>query len=392
MAILGASTYQKAIPKAGGGYYVSTKKGKTIKHTTVSAPKKTTTTKKKTTVAKISTPKATTKSYPTASLAAVNATATPVVSAPSMDDLVSKYLKSSTADVNSIYDKQKSSQLAELKAQRTAAINKINVQKKTTAQDYYDKRNQADVTNAQNVQKLREIMAANGVSTSGENLTLNAQANSDRLNSLNSLNQQEQSQMNDYANQIADWNSPTKDQAITNDIETARAKALLDAKNNAIEKAWRDYIYNNMSAAQQAQLAMSKYSTDSTNASNAASSQAALDYYSSLGFSGSSGGGGTQYKSDLQQALAKGLDSSWVGALNYIVGKESSYNSSAKNPTSSAYGYGQFLNSTRANYEKKMGLSYSNPVNQLLMTVQYMKDRYGTPQNAIAFKQKNGWY
>jgi hypothetical protein len=45
--------------------------------------------------------------------------------------------------VNSIYDKQAQSQLAQLKAERDAAIAKLNTQKKDTAVSYQGQRNQA---------------------------------------------------------------------------------------------------------------------------------------------------------------------------------------------------------------------------------------------------------
>jgi hypothetical protein len=175
-------------------------------------------------------------------------------------------------------------------------------------------------------------------------------------------------------------------------------QALLNAKQAAYQRAWNEYGFNNMSAAQQAQLAMSKYNTDSTNNASIAANQAALDYYNSMGFNGAGGGGGTAaagnaaYQANVQKAIQKGLDPAWVPVMSQIVQRESSFNPNAKNPNSTAYGYAQFLNSTRAAYEKKTGLNYSDPVNQLVMMAQYIKDRYGTPQNALNFWLKNKWY
>jgi hypothetical protein len=388
MAILGANYGETAIPKVGGGYYVSQPKGTTIKHSTVSVPKKPT--YKAPAAPKYVAPKTVAAPRPTASIQTVAAptVAAPAPAAPpppSIDDLINKYYAATQGDVNSLYDKQKTQQLASLKSQQDTAT-------ASTKQDYYNKKNQADVVNAQNVQKLRELMASQGIAASGDNLTLNAKANSDRLNSLNTLNTQEQAALNDI-------NNPSKAESIQNQIETARAQALLNAKQNAYTRAWNEYGYGNMSAAQQAQLAMSKYNLDSTNAANSAASQAALAYYNNAGFNGSSGGGeGTAavgnaaYQANIQKAIQKGLDPSWVPVMSQIVQRESSFNPNAKNPTSTAYGYGQFLASTRAQYEKKTGLSYSDPVNQLIMMSQYIKDRYGTPQNALNFWLKNKWY
>jgi hypothetical protein len=99
------------------------------------------------------------------------------------------------------------------------------------------------------------------------------------------------------------------------------------------------------------------------------------------------------YKQHLTAALKTGkIPPNWVVALTELVGRESSWNPHADNPSSTAYGYGQFLTSTRNSYEKKLGLSYDNPVNQLIMMAQYVKDRYGTPEAALAFWDKHNYY
>ena len=99
------------------------------------------------------------------------------------------------------------------------------------------------------------------------------------------------------------------------------------------------------------------------------------------------------YATHLGAALVKGgFSAGWAPLITEIVKRESGFNPNAKNPTSTAYGYGQFLTSTRKNYEKKTGLSYSNPVDQLVMMMQYVKDRYKTPAAALAFWNKNHWY
>jgi hypothetical protein len=325
----------------------------------------------------------------------------PAPTAPSFQDLTKQYLDDSRSEVNKLYDLQKESRLQQLKAQRDSAIGKINTQKEGTRQDYYNQRNQADVVNAQNVARLREIMAANGINASGENLTTQAQSNSDRQNSLNTLNQQEQLQLNAYDNQISEINNPAEEQAIISQIESERSKAILDAQNTATERAWRAHTFNNMSATEKANLewAKSQYGEDAAwrmyqlqynGNMQLATNQAQI---AALGFNQAQGGGGTaSFNQHMSQAVQRGVDPSWVPLLSEIVKRESSYNPNAKNPKSTAYGYGQFLSSTRSNYEKKTGLSYSDPVNQLIMMAQYVKDRYGTPQKALAFWNANKWY
>jgi hypothetical protein len=349
-------------------------------------------------------------SYSPASTALVQAAAVSAQpAAPSFQDLTKQYLDESRSEVNKLYDAQKNSRLQQLQAQRDSAIGKINTQRQGTRQDFYNQRNQADVVNAQNVARLREIMAANGINASGENLTTQAAANSDRQNSLNALNQQEQSQLGMYDNQISEINNPAEENSIISQIEAERSKAILDAQNTATERAWRSYTFNNMSATEKQQLewAKSQYGEDAAwrmfelqyNGNMQQSANQAQ--IAALGFNTAQGGGGTAtkgasgpaaFQSHMSQAVQRGVDASWVPLLSEIVKKESSFNPNAKNPKSTAYGYGQFLSSTRSNYEKKTGLSYSDPVNQLIMMAQYVKDRYGNPQNALAFWNKNRWY
>lgn len=98
------------------------------------------------------------------------------------------------------------------------------------------------------------------------------------------------------------------------------------------------------------------------------------------------------FNSHMSAAVQKGVPFAESKAMTELIGRESSWNPNAKNPSSSAHGYGQFLDSTRKNYEKKTGLSYSDPVNQIVMMYQYVKDRYGSAVNALKFWDKNKWY
>jgi uncharacterized protein YbjQ (UPF0145 family) len=93
-----------------------------------------------------------------------------------------------TQKLNSIYDSQRKAQLDQLKAQRDRAIGQLNKQKTDLAPVYQAQRNQADVVNAQNVNRLRELMAANGINASGESLTTQANLASSRQNALNDIN------------------------------------------------------------------------------------------------------------------------------------------------------------------------------------------------------------
>jgi hypothetical protein len=82
----------------------------------------------------------------------------------------------------------------------------------------------------------------------------------------------------------------------------------------------------------------------------------------------------------------------WTGgqwdALSKLVQKESSWNPNAKNPSSSAFGLFQFLDGTWGAYGEKT----SDPRLQAQYGMQYIKDRYGTPENALNFHNEHNWY
>ena len=68
---------------------------------------------------------------------------------------------------------------------------------------------------------------------------------------------------------------------------------------------------------------------------------------------------------------------------------ESSWNPTAQNPTSTAYGLFQFLDSTWATVG---ATKTSDPSAQIQAGLAYIAQRYGNPLNAQAFWQANGWY
>lgn len=74
----------------------------------------------------------------------------------------------------------------------------------------------------------------------------------------------------------------------------------------------------------------------------------------------------------------------------YTLGmKESGWRNTAQNPTSTAYGIGQFLNSTWAG----VGMAKtSDPASQVEAMARYIKNRYGSPSRALAFHLSHNWY
>ena len=72
-----------------------------------------------------------------------------------------------------------------------------------------------------------------------------------------------------------------------------------------------------------------------------------------------------------------------------IIDRESDWNPLAQNPKSTAFGIGQFLNSTwgLVDYKKT-----KNPYDQIDAMVLYVKLIYGDGCNAWHFKSHHGWY
>ena len=104
--------------------------------------------------------------------------------------------------------------------------------------------------------------------------------------------------------------------------------------------------------------------------------------------------GYSTYKSNLTKAVQDGkVPESWAYDLTELVGRESTWSHTAKNPKSSAFGYGQLIDSNVKAYEKKLGVKYkNNPYGQILITAAYVKDRYGSPKKALEHWDKKGWY
>jgi hypothetical protein len=93
-------------------------------------------------------------------------------------------------------------------------------------------------------------------------------------------------------------------------------------------------------------------------------------------------------RSTIQQLAAqRGWTGAQWNALDWIINHESGWNVQAKNPKSSAYGLFQFLTGTQRTY----GYG-ADALSQGLGGLKYIADRYGTPQGAKAFWERNHWY
>jgi hypothetical protein len=76
-------------------------------------------------------------------------------------------------------------------------------------------------------------------------------------------------------------------------------------------------------------------------------------------------------------------------AMELLIKKESGFNPYAMNPSSGACGLPQSLPCSKL--LNKCG-SLDNHSCQVQWMVDYVSNRYGTPQGAIAFHAKNNWY
>jgi hypothetical protein len=88
------------------------------------------------------------------------------------------------------------------------------------------------------------------------------------------------------------------------------------------------------------------------------------------------------------QAAAHGWTGSQWTALEKLWTRESDWSNTAQNPTSTAYGIAQFLDTTWAKYGPKT----SDPTLQIRYGLAYIADRYGTPTAAWAHELAVGWY
>src|SRR5918912_1138449 len=88
-------------------------------------------------------------------------------------------------------------------------------------------------------------------------------------------------------------------------------------------------------------------------------------------------------------AMSKVGSAQQFSCLENLWGKESGWNPNAQNPSSTAYGIPQFLNSTWAS----TGIAKtSDGYRQIDAGLIYIDSRYGSPCGAWAHSQSTGWY
>jgi hypothetical protein len=90
-----------------------------------------------------------------------------------------------------------------------------------------------------------------------------------------------------------------------------------------------------------------------------------------------------------EQVLDRWGDKQWT-YLSALMDKENrDWDNEAQNPNSTAYGLGQFLDST---WEIVGCKKTKDQYVQMDCMLKYIELRYGTPQKALLFHKKNNWY
>jgi hypothetical protein len=110
-----------------------------------------------------------------------------------------------------------------------------------------------------------------------------------------------------------------------------------------------------------------------------------------VGITGGVSGSRAQNKAIMQQVFASMFGwtgQQWADAVTLEM-MEAGFNNTAQNPTSTAYGMGQFLNSTWAGY----GIpKTSDPTLQSEAMGRYISARYGSPAGALSHEDAYHWY
>jgi hypothetical protein len=175
------------------------------------------------------------------------------------------------------------------------------------------------------------------------------------------------------------------------DVEGASAST---ASTGATKSSWRSYADKAIATA----LGSSRLSAGSLVRGYYGGSGGDDDETPQMG--GGSGGDAKVVKGTGTSASNRALGQTLAGRFQWGVGdqwnsldalfnKESNWNHKAQNPTSTAFGIAQFLNSTWATVgAKKTG----DPAGQIDAGLKYIQQRYGDPESAWNFHKKNNYY
>ncbi len=174
------------------------------------------------------------------------------------------------------------------------------------------------------------------------------------------------------------------EQAEAAKAQEAKDAAVREAKRKAAEEAARKEAARQEAARKEAARKAAAEQAAREEAARAAEAEAAREAAPAAAPAASPSGSYQDY------ALSKlGGDSAQFSCLESLWGKESGWNPNAQNPTSTAYGIAQFLDSTWAS----TGIAKtSDGYRQIDAGLIYINNRYGSPCAAWGHSQANNWY
>ena len=165
-------------------------------------------------------------------------------------------------------------------------------------------------------------------------------------------------------------------------VQAAAQQAELDRQ--AAEKAAAE-----QAAREAAERAAAEKAAAEAAAREAAQKKAAAPAAAPASAASSSSSSAAPRGSFKDYAMSKVGSAEQFGCLEKLWGKESGWNPNAQNPTSTAYGIPQFLNSTWAS----TGIAKtSDGYRQIDAGLIYIENRYGSPCGAWSHSQATGWY
>jgi hypothetical protein len=189
--------------------------------------------------------------------------------------------------------------------------------------------------------------------------------------------------------------APVAGEAATRPLEQlAASRSERDADRAAAAQtqaaADRAEIAARAAAAEAARVAAERAAAEAAAAARAEAARAAEAQAAAAAPSRSAAAAAAPSGSFQDYAMSKlGGSGSEFTCLENLWGKESGWNPDAQNPTSTAYGIPQFLNSTWAG----TGIAKtSDGYRQIDAGLIYINERYGSPCAAWGHSQANNWY
>jgi hypothetical protein len=171
--------------------------------------------------------------------------------------------------------------------------------------------------------------------------------------------------------------------------EAQAAQAQAAAEQAELDRQAAERAAAEQAAREAAERAAAEKAAAEAAAREAAQREAAASAPAAAPAAGGSSSSPAPRGSFKEYAMAKVGSAEQFGCLEKLWGKESGWNPNAQNPTSTAYGIPQFLNSTWAS----TGIAKtSDGYRQIDAGLIYIENRYGSACGAWAHSQANGWY